>query len=147
MKVILRKPIANLGQEWDLVNVKTGYARNYLLPQKLADIATPARIKAAETRAKERLRKVDELKANAEDTIRKLKKITLKFSKKTRGEKLYGSITEKDIVEALNKEHKLEVTKEMVKMKEHLKTLGDHKVMIHMTDDAQQAISVIIEAE
>lgn len=147
MKVILRKPVANLGQEWDLVTVKTGYARNYLLPHKLADVATPALIKAAEKRAEERLKKTDELKANAAETAKKLAKITLTFKKKTRGEKLYGSIAEKDIAEALKKEHKLEVTKEMVHMKEHIKTVGEHKVTIHLTEGVEQKISIIIEAE
>jgi len=147
MKVILKTRVPNLGYEWDLVTVKDGYARNFLLPKKLADVATPKLIKVAEKRMEERVKKMDELTANAKETAEKLGKVGLSFKKKARGEKLYGSIAEKDIVEALKKEHKLEVDKEAVKMKENLKEVGDHKVTIHLAEGVEVEIKVKIEAE
>lgn len=147
MKVILKKSVPNLGHEWDVVTVKDGYARNYLLPQKLAAIATPAMIKTAEKRAKERVKQMEELLVNAKETAEKLSGITLEFKKKARGEKLYGSISEKDIIDALKEGHKVELDKDTVKMDEHLKTLGEHKVRLQLADGVKAEISVKIEAE
>lgn len=147
MKVILKKRVANLGHEWDIVIVKDGYARNYLLPQKLADIATPKRVEIAEKRMEERVKKMDELVASAKETAEKLAKIELTFKKKARGTKLYGSIAEKDIHEALKKEHKLDVSKDAIRMKEHLKEIGEHKVTIHLAEGVEAKIKVSIEEE
>ena len=147
MKVILKKRIPNLGHEWDMVTVKSGYGRNYLLPQNLADLATPALIKKAEMNSKERVQKMEETMANAKQMIEKLSKITLHFKMKAKGKKLYGSVTEKDIVDSLLKDHKIELSKEMIKMKEHLKTLGDHKVKIHLAEGVEATVGVKVEAE
>ena len=147
MKVILKTRIANLGHEWDLVNVKDGYARNFLLPKKLAEVATPKMIALAEKRMEDRVKKMEELKANAKETAEKLAKIELNFKKKAKGDKLYGSISEKDIQEALKKDHKLEITKETIQMKEHLKDVGEHKVTLHLTEGVEVTIKVNIEAE
>lgn len=147
MKVILKTRIPNLGYEWDVVTVKDGYARNFLLPQKMAEPATPQRIRKAEKFMEERVRKMEELVANAKETAEKLSSIQLYFKKKARGNKLYGSISEKDIVDALKKDHKVEVEKDAVIMKEHLKELGEHKVIIHLAEGVESPIKVKIEAE
>lgn len=147
MKVILKTRVPKLGLEWDIVTVKDGYARNYLLPNKLAAIATPGAIATAEKRIAERVKKMEELVARAKETAEKIAHIELVFRKKTRGTKLYGSITEKDIQEQLTKEHKLEVTKESVVMKEHIKEVGEHKVTIHLTEGVNAALKVKVEAE
>lgn len=147
MKVILKTRIPNLGYEWDVVTVKDGYARNFLLPKKLADVATPKLIKVAEKRMEERVKKMGELVASAKETAEKLAQVELVFRKKARGTKLYGSIAEKDIQAALKKEHKLEIEKDAIRMKEHLKELGDHKVIIHLAEDVEAKVKVKIEAE
>ncbi len=147
MKVILKERVPNLGQKWDMVTVKAGYARNYLLPQNLADVATPGLIKKAEGLAAERMKKMEELIANAKETATKLEGLELVFKMKAKGKKLYGSIAEKDIVEGLAEQHKAEVSKDMVKMKEHLKTVGEHKVTIHLTEEVDAELNVKVEAE
>ena len=147
MKVILTQKVPNLGQEYDVVNVKPGYARNFLLPKSLATIATPAQIKRAEKVKAERVKQLEEIIKNAGKIADQLKGVTLKFKKKTKGEKLYGSIAEKDIIEALKKVQKVEISKEMIKMKEHFKTVGDHKVKIHLAEKVDAEIKVVIEAE
>ncbi len=147
MKVILKTRVPNLGYEWDVVSVKDGYARNFLLPKKLADVATPKRLEVAEKRMEERVKKMKELTASAKETSEKLAKVELSFKKKARGNKLYGSITEKDIAESLKKDHKLEIDKEAVVMKEYLKELGEHKVTIHLAEDIDAEIKVKVEAE
>lgn len=146
MKVVLKKRVPNLGFEWDLVTVKRGYAQNFLIPQGFAEMATPSLVKMAEKQAEVRTKKMAEMMANAKEMVQKLEVITLEFKKKARGEKLYGSIAEKDIAEALTKDHHFEVTKEMVKM-EHLKTLGEHQVVIHLAEGVEAKVAVKIEAE
>ena len=147
MKVILKKRVPNLGQAWDVVEVKNGYARNYLLPQLLAEMATPALIKRAELQLAKRTKKAEELIANAQETAKKMNAIVLTFKEKAKEDKLYGSIAEKDIADALVSEHKLEVSKEMVKMKEHIKTVGEHIVNIHLSEKVDAKIKVIVETE
>ncbi len=147
MKVILKKHVPNLGQEWEAVTVKTGYARNFLFPQKLAEPATPALLKKAEQAYADRLKKLEEVIANAKETAKNLKDIRLVFSMKAKGEKLYGSIAEKDIVESLKKAHKVEIEKNMVKMKESIKTIGEHKVTLELAEGVKTNIAVTVEEE
>lgn len=146
MKVVLKKRVPTLGFEWDVVTVKRGYAQNFLIPQGFADMATPSLIKMAEKHVQTRAKKMEEMLANAKEVVQKMEGITLFFKKKARGEKLYGSIAEKDIADALTKDHGLEISKEMVKM-EHLKTVGEHKVVIHLTEGVEAAVTVKVEAE
>jgi len=147
MKVILKQKVQSLGHAWDVVEVKNGYARNYLFPQNLAEMATPGLLKRAEKQSADRTKKMEEILANAQGVAKKMAGITLTFKEKAKGEKLYGSIAEKDIAEALTKEHKLEVSKDMVKMDEHIKTVGSHAVKIHLTEKTDVEIKVVVEAE
>ena len=146
MKVVLKKRVPTLGFELDVVTVKRGYAQNFLIPQGFADMATPSLIKMAEKHVQTRAKKMEEMLANAKEVVQKMEGITLHFKKKARGEKLYGSIAEKDIADALTKDHGLEINKEMVKM-EHLKTVGEHKVVIHLTEGVEATVAVKVEAE
>ncbi len=147
MKVILKTRIPNLGHEWDVVTVKDGYARNYLLPKKLASIATPKLVEMAKKRMEERVKKMDELVAGARETAAKLAKVELTFTKKAKGSKLYGSIAEKDIQAALKKDYKLAIDKDAIRMKENIKELGEHKVTIHLAEGVDAVIKVSIEEE
>ncbi len=147
MKVILKERVANLGQKWDVVVVKPGYARNYLLPQNLAEVATAAGLKKAEGQSAERMKRMEELVANAKGTAKTLSGLGLVFKRKAKEEKLYGSITEKDVADTLAEQHKIEINKSMVKMGEHIKTLGEHKVLIHLTEDVEVELAVKVEAE
>ena len=147
MRVILIKKVPKLGEEWDVITVKDGYARNYLLPKKLANPATPALIKRAEKIQGERVKKIGEIIKNAKEIAKKLKGVELSFKKKARGEKLYGSITEKEIIEALEKEQKVEISKDMLNIKESIKTLGEHKVPLVLAEGVEVQIKVIVEKE
>ena len=147
MQVILKKRVPKLGNEYDVVNVKPGYARNFLFPQKLAVPAATHEVKRAETMKAKMTEKLEAVLDNAKEIAQKLKKVTLTFKKKARGEKLYGSIKEADIADALKEQAKVEVKKNMVKMDEHLKTLGEHKVKLQLTEDAEATVKVIIEVE
>ena len=147
MQVVLTKRVKTLGNENAVVNVKPGYFRNFLAPQNLAILATAATLKRAEGRKADMVQKVEDMLGNAKELADKLKGVTLTFTKKARGEKLYGSIAEKDIVEALAQQAKLEIGKDMVKMDEHLKDLGEHTVKLHLAEDTDAEVKVMIEKE
>ncbi len=147
MQVVLKKRIPKLGEEYDVVKVKPGYARNFLFPQKIALPATDAEIRRAEALKAQRVEKLESLLENAKEIAEKLKKVTLMFKKKARGDKLYGSIKEKDIVDALREQAKVELKKEMVKMDDHLKAIGEHTVTLQLAEDMEAKVKVMIEAE
>ena len=147
MQVILKKRVPKLGNEHDVIKVKTGYARNFLLPQKLAVLATAEEIKRAEGMKAKMVQKAETMLENFKEVAAKLKDAVLTFKKKSRGEKLYGSIKEEDIEDALKDQVKVEIKKEMVKMDEHLKTLGEHTVKLQLSEDVEIKVKVVIEAE
>ncbi len=147
MKLILVKRVPKLGQDWDVVNVKDGYARNFLLPQHLAQPVTPALLKKAEKIKADRLKKLEEVIAHAKETAEKLKDVSLSFKKKSRGDKLYGSVTEKEIIEALAGQEKVELSREMVKIGHPIKTTGDHKITLHLAEGVEVKVKVTVEEE
>jgi len=130
-----------------VVKVKPGFARNYLFPQKLAVPAFPHELKQAEIMKAKMVEKLEAVLQNAKEIADKLKGVVLTFKKKARGEKLYGSIKEKDIVDALAEQEKIEIKKEMVRIGEQIKTLGEHKIKLQLTDDVEVAVKIVIEAE
>ncbi len=147
MQVVLIKRVPKLGYEHDVVEVKPGYAQNFLFPQKMAVPATKGDLKRAQTLKAKMLQKLEAVIANAKAVAEQLKGITLKFTKKVRGDKLYGSIGEKDIVEALAEQGKIEIQKDMVEMKEHIKTLGEFKVKLHLAQGVEAPLKVVVEKE
>lgn len=147
MQVVLKKRVPKLGNENDVVNVKIGYARNFLFPQALAIPATKQALVDTKTLKAKMVQKMEAMLENAKEIADKIKELTITFKEKARDEKLYGSIKEADIVNALTDQHKIELKKEMVKMSEHLKTLGEHKVKIELTDQISTTLKVVIEAE
>ena len=147
MELILIENVAKLGHAYDLVKVKSGYARNFLLPQKKAVPATSGMIAKAKKVQGERIKKLEELLGNAKALAEQLKEVTLKFTRKVRGEKLYGSIGAKDIVEALKESAKIELGKDTVKITNPIKTVGDHKVTLHLAEGVEVRLAVKVEAE
>jgi len=105
MEVILSKDIQSLGKLGELVKVKDGYARNYLLPKKLAFVATPANLKRIEMQEKKRKAEYEEKKAEANALAEKLGKVSCTISVEVNDlEKLYGAVSETDIAKALEVE-------------------------------------------
>ena len=147
MEVVLIQDVPKLGHAHDLVKVRPGYARNFLLPQGKAALATPALVVRAQKVQAERVKKLQEVLAQAKELAEKLKGVTLTFKKKVQGEKLYGSIGIKDVVEALKKSEKLEVPKDAVKIAHPIKTLGDHSVTLHLAEGVDAKVAVKVEAE
>jgi large subunit ribosomal protein L9 len=148
MKVILKEDVKGLGRKEDMVNVNDGYARNFLLPRGAAVEASKANMNIMKTRKDAERTKKDRDRSNAETQAGKLKGqgIVIK-SKAGENGRLFGSITSKDIVEALKSQHRLEVDKKKVALEEPFKTLGEHMVDIKLHTGIAVSLKVTVEAE
>jgi large subunit ribosomal protein L9 len=103
MELILKKDVQNLGFKDDIVTVKNGYGRNYLIPQGFAQLATASAKKVLAENLKQRAHKEAKVIADAKAIAEALKALEIKIAAKAGGEKLFGSVTNIDIVEALEK--------------------------------------------
>jgi large subunit ribosomal protein L9 len=147
MKVLLIKDVYKLGRAGDVKKVADGYGRNFLLPQKMAVLATPGAIKTAERirskAAEKRIILNDEMSVVA----KALEKVQLSFGARA-GEtgKLYGSITSQEVVDALQKKTGYGLKRQQLDM-QPLRTLGDHTVRIRLTMDLIPEIKVTVFRE
>ncbi|MGB5421924.1 MAG: 50S ribosomal protein L9 [Desulfobacterales bacterium] len=147
MKVLLTETIDSLGIIGSEVNVAKGYARNYLIPQKKALVATPQNRKQLEqVKAKFELQIAKE-KNIAEEMAEKLQGVTVTIPAKVSEEdRLYGSISVRDIIEALDKQN-ITVEKRMVLLTDPIKQIGTHMVPIRVYKDVEPEITVEIIPE
>jgi len=147
VRVILKAEVRGLGRTGEVKDVADGYARNYLLPKGLAIEATGGELKhLAQERQAEKTKK-DRAHQDAEELARRLAEITLVFRLKA-GEqgKTFGSVTTKEIAEALQKEAKAaEIDKTKIILHEPLKSLGVHKVEVRLLSDVRADVTVAIE--
>jgi large subunit ribosomal protein L9 len=146
VRVILKSEIRGLGRPGDVKDVADGYARNYLLPRGLAIEATGGELKhLAQERDAAKARR-DRAHVDAEDLAKRLGAITLVFKLKA-GEqgKTFGSVTAKEVAEALRKEAKAEIDKTKIVLHEPLKTLGVHTVEVRLMPDVRASVTVAIE--
>lgn len=147
MKVILQQEVKKLGKKGEIIEVSEGYARNYLLPQKLAIPATNSNVntvklqKDAESRKQQRI--LDEAKVLAAQLAKVEVTIGVKMGE---GGRLFGSVTSKDIADALLAEHKLEMDKRKIELKDSIKALGTYPVTIKIHPEVSAQIQVHIIA-
>ena len=146
MRVILKREVAGLGRPGDVKDVADGYAQNFLLPRGLAIEATAGEMKVLARARDAKRAKQDRAHADAEELAKRLSQMTLVFKLKA-GEqgKTFGSVTSKDIAEALQREQKVEVDKTKVHLPEPLKALGVHQVEIRLLTDVRANVTVAIE--
>ena len=130
MKLILKEDIANLGYKDDVVDVKSGYGRNYLIPQKKAVIATPSALKQLAEDQKQRAHKLAQIKADAEAAAAALEGVTLTIGAKTSSTgTIFGSVNNIQIAEALEKlGHN--VDRKLIYIKDSIKEVGSYKATI-----------------
>ena len=148
MEVLLLQDVETLGQAGDIKRVADGYARNYLIPRQMAVLATPGAIKQAEVRrqaaARREVKELDEAKALAE----RLDGVTVSFlARAGETDRLYGSITNVNIAEALEQEIGQEVDRRKIELEEPLKELGTHAVTVKLAAEAEAKVTVVIERE
>jgi large subunit ribosomal protein L9 len=145
MQVILKENVKDLGHIGDMVNVKDGYARNFLIPKGLAVEANPKNIKALEHEKRKILELAKKARAAAEELSAKVSGTTVTIKAKAGEEdKLFGSVTAMDIADALKKEG-MDIDKKKIMLDEPIKRLGSYtvNVKIHSDVTAQLNISVI----
>lgn len=143
MKVVLLENVKDLGKKEDVVNVSDGYARNYLFPRKLAVEATEGKLREIEDKKKaEKNRKEKELQA-AHKLAAKLGKLQVTIKSKA-GEngKLFGSITGKDIADAIKAQHNIELDKKKIVLHDAIKALGTYQVEVKVYPEVSAKVSV-----
>ena len=147
MKIILRADVENLGRLGDVVTVKAGYGRNYLLPQGLAMAATPGNIKVFELERRKLQARMDALRAEADALFAKLDGITLVIPMRVGdNDKLYGSVTSHIIGDALL-EKGMEVDRRRILFDHAIRTLGEHPVRIRLHADVVATMTVKVVSE
>jgi large subunit ribosomal protein L9 len=146
VRVILKAEVSGLGRTGEIKDVADGYARNYLLPKGLAIEATGGELKLlAQERQSEKMKK-DRAHQDAEELAKRLGEVTLVFKLKA-GEqgKTFGSVTAKEVADALKKEAKADIDKTKIVLREPLRSLGIHKVEVRLLADVRASVTVAIE--
>jgi large subunit ribosomal protein L9 len=147
MDIILRQDVEKLGRTGDLVTVKDGFARNYLLPHGLAYLASEGNRRRLEAESKQRARKAGVQLESAHDVALRLEAVSLTFTMKAgEGDKLFGSVTAGDIAERLLAEG-FEVDKKTVELHEPIKALGVYKVPIRLHHEVKPEVRVWVVKE
>jgi large subunit ribosomal protein L9 len=149
MQVILLEKVVNLGNLGDVVRVRDGYARNYLIPQKIARRATDAALKEFEARRAELEKQQAEKLAAAEAVGAKLEGFTVEIAQKAGVDgRLFGSVTSMDIAAALNSKGFDAVQKSQVRLPDGpLKAVGEYPVLVALHADVVSNINVVIQGE
>ena len=132
MKVILTADVKGQGKKDQIIEVSDGYARNFLLPKKLAIIADAKAVNEAKNKEASNLHKIEVAKAEAKEIADKLSKITVTILAGGGSERLYGTVTSKDIAEQLSKDHGIVIDKKKMLMTESIKTFGTYKVEVKL---------------
>lgn len=145
MKVVLLQDVRGQGKKGDLINVSDGYARNFLFPKNLAAVADAKVLNELKGKEEARLHKIEVEKAEANAISEKLKAVVVKLTAKpgTDG-RLYGSVTAKDIAEALAKQHSIEIDKRKLQITEPIRTFGTHLIEVKLYPQITGTVNVVV---
>jgi large subunit ribosomal protein L9 len=144
-QAILLKDVDTLGERGDVIDVSPGYLRNFLVPRKLAQAATPASIADAERRREVAERAVAEAAAKAEETATLLRKTVLTISHQAGDDgRLFGSVTSQEIVDAIRQARGVRLDKRRVQLEEPIRTTGTHMVSVEVSDGVTAEIKTIV---
>ncbi len=147
MEVILNQDLEKLGYKDDIVNVKPGYARNYLIPKGFAKLATAGNKKMLQENIRQQSHKLEKIRAEAENQARELESITLHISAKTgTSGKIFGSITNKHIADAL-KERGYNIERKKISIPENIKSLGTYKAQVDLHKEVKGEVQIEVEAK
>ena len=147
MKLILKKDVENVGNEGDVVDVKPGFGRNFLIPQKLAIRFSKPQLKHIEEKRIQEDRKIEKQKDVLLDLLEKVSELDIAIKMKSEdGEKLFGSVTKIDI-EKLLVEKDIIFDKKYIDLPSPIKTLGEHDISVRFSSDISGSFKLIIEKE
>jgi|SRR5581483_8783173 len=147
MEVILREDIEKLGSRGDVVKVAPGYARNFLLPKKLAVAATESNKKIVEQERQAHLRKEAKLQSEAQDLANLMTGVTITISQKAgENDQLFGSVTAKDVAEGLAAKG-FNIDRRKIRLDDPIKQLGEFKVPVRLHKDVTTDVTVVVAKE
>jgi large subunit ribosomal protein L9 len=147
MEIILREDVEKLGSRGQVVKVTAGYARNYLLPNRLAVAATESNKKIVEQERQAHLRRESKLQGEAEDLSKLMNGVVVVIKQKAgENDQLFGSVTSKDVAEGLEK-LKFTVDRRKILLDEPIRQLGDHPVTVRLHRDVNAQITVQVVRE
>jgi large subunit ribosomal protein L9 len=147
MEIILREDVEKLGSRGQVVKVTAGYARNYLLPNRLAVAATESNKKIVEQERQAHLRRETKLQGEAEDLSKLMNGVVVVIKQKAgENDQLFGSVTSKDVAEGLEK-LKFTVDRRKILLDEPIRQLGDHPVTVRLHRDVNALITVQVVRE
>lgn len=144
MNVILLEPVDKLGDAGELVNVKPGFARNYLVPQGLALPATASNRAELQARLAQRTKQLSERKSDAERLKEMLGDATLEIKVRAGEERIYGSVGNNDIADALKVAYDVDVDRRKIILQEPIKTLGEYTVPYKPHPEVEIGLKVIV---
>ncbi len=146
MEVILIQNVANLGFKDDIVKVRDGYGRNYLIPNKLAVIASESARKVREENLRQRAHKLEKIKSDALAIAEQLKdiKLTIKAKASENG-KIFGAVTALQLADALA-EQNIVVDRRVISLDEPVKVLGEYKAVAHLHKEVKADINFVVVA-
>ena len=148
MEVILLQDVPDLGEKGRLANVSKGYARNYLLPRGLAEVATPGKITEFRRRDEERKSREARMAVQAEDITATLNRTVLTLAAKAgEGDRLFGSVTAADIAEAIEDARGYAIDKRKVLLDEPIKELGTFMVDVEVADGFVASVKIMVVPE
>jgi large subunit ribosomal protein L9 len=147
MQVILKEDIINLGYKDDIVTVKDGYGRNYLIPQRKAVIASESARKVLSENLRQRAHKLEKIKADAQALAAKLEGVSLTIGAKTSSTgTIFGSVTNIQVAESLAKQG-FEVDRKIIVIKEQVKEVGSYKALIKLHKEVSVEIPFEVVSE
>ena len=148
MEVILLQDVENLGEKGHLATVSKGYARNYLLPRGLAEVATPGKIVEFQRRDEERKAREARMAVQAEEITATLNRTVITLAARAgEGDRLFGSVTTADITEAIQDARGYAIDKRKVLLDDAIKSLGEHEVKVRLHPEVQASLRLLVTKE
>ena len=145
MKVIFNEDVRGQGKRGEMKEVSDGYARNYLLPRKLASEATPDMLNAFKLKEKAKKAQMEREKAQAEENAKRLEGVVVKISARAgQGGRLFGAITSQEISDALREQHGIEIEKNKIVQSEPIKSFGNSEVKAKLGYEVSGKINVLV---
>jgi large subunit ribosomal protein L9 len=146
MKVILLQDVPNVGESGSIQNVSDGFARNYLIPQGLAEMGTPGRIKQAEERIQAQQRKIERAEDEMRDLSERIEGMRVEIEARVGKQgRLYGSITAPEIASAVSSKLGEDIDRRKVELSDPIRSTGDHTVAIHLVGRLRPAVTVTVK--
>jgi len=148
MKVVLLQNIKGVGRIGDIKNVSDGYAKNFLLPRKVAKLANDGSLKEAEELKNKSSISVETGRKNAFEAVEKLKVLVIELTRKaSKTGKLFAGIGKEDLVKEIKKVSKVELEEEMLDHDEPIKQIGEHLIDIQLAPDIKAQVRIVVKAE